>query len=69
MNIIDFLPENSFERTIIENKYIDRMNWEKICNENHSSKSRTSRYWKKGLYKLLEYEKVRKTLDEYKKSM
>lgn len=66
MQIIDFLPQESLERSIIENKYIDRMGWEKICKENNISRSPATRYWKKGLYDLLEFEKVRRIVNEYK---
>lgn len=66
MNIIDFLQENSLERSIIENRYIDRMDWNKVCKENHAGKSKAKRYWKKGLYDLLEFKKVRQILIEYR---
>ena len=65
MNVIDFLPENSLERAIIENRYIDRMGWDRVCRENHASRSKTNRYWKKGLYTLLEFKKVKQILKEY----
>lgn len=66
INIIELLPENSLERLIIENRYIDRMEWEKVCKENHASKSKVKRYWKKGLYELLEFKRVKQILKEYK---
>lgn len=69
MNIIDLLPESTPEenlsKAIIENRYIDRMGWDRVCRENHSSRSKTSRYWKKGLYALLEFKKVKKILHDY----
>ncbi len=66
MNIIDFLPENSLERTIIENRYIDRYNWDRICRENHISRTPVIKSWRKGLYMLLEFKKVKQILKEYK---
>lgn len=69
MNIIDFLEEQEYDlsRSIIENRYIDRMGWEKIGRENHASKSKVCRYWKKGLYRLLEFKKVQNILSDYMK--
>lgn len=66
MNIIDFLPENSLERSIIENRYIDRYSWERVCLENHISRTPATKVWRKGLYMLLEFSKVKHILKEYK---
>lgn len=68
MNVIDFLDEQSLERSIIENRYIDRMGWNAVCRENHASRSKVNRYWKKGLYELLEFKKVKKILRDFQKS-
>ena len=65
LSVIDFLPENSMERSIIEHRYIDRMNWNRICKTEHISRTPGTRYWRKGLYQLLEFKKVRKILKEY----
>lgn len=66
MNVIDFLPENSLERSIIENKYIDRYDWKRVCRENHISRTPATKSWRKGLYMLLEFKRVRQILKEYK---
>ncbi len=69
MNIIDLLPEDTPEeilsKSIIENRYIDRMGWERICSENCCSRSKTYRHWRKGLTTLLGFKKVRKILHDY----
>lgn len=65
MNIVDFLPENSIERSIIENRYIDRYSWKKVCQENHISRTPATKIWRKGLYMLLGFKKVRQLLKEY----
>ncbi|MDE7300303.1 MAG: hypothetical protein K2N94_16010, partial [Lachnospiraceae bacterium] len=65
MNVIDFLPENSLERSIIENRYIDRYNWERVCRENHISRTPATKKWRKGLYMILKYGKVKEILREY----
>lgn len=73
MNIIDLLPEDAPEeilsKTIIENRYIDRMGWERVCRENHCSRSTTRRHWKKGLYSLLEFKKVKAILADYSREI
>ncbi len=66
MDVIELLPENSLEREIIENKYIDCYRWEKICIENHISKTPAVKNWKKGLYMLLESKKVRNIMSQYR---
>ncbi len=62
INIINLLPENSLERAIVENKYIDLYNWNRICQKNHISKSPAIRRWRRGIYMLLEIEEVKKIL-------
>lgn len=69
MDIIEFLPENSDERSIIEHKYIDRMSWERICAVEHISRTPATRHWRKGLYQLLEFKKVKQILKEYAKTL
>ena len=66
MNLLDFLPVDSLSRSIMENLYIDRWGWDKVCNENHISMSQAKRYWKQGLYSLLEFEKVKMIVKSFK---
>lgn len=65
MDVIDFLPENSMERAIIEHKYIDCFNWNKISMKENISRTPAIRYWRKGLYALLEFEKIQQILKDY----
>ena len=69
INIINFLPESSIERSIIENRYIDRYSWEKVCQENLISRTPATKKWRKGLYMLLEQQKVQEILKEYQKQI
>lgn len=69
MDVIEFLPENSTERSILEHKYIDRYSWEQICRVEHMSRTPATRYWRKGLYQLLEFKKVNVILHEYEKQL
>ena len=66
MNLLDYLPADSLSRAIMENLYIDRWGWDKICNENHISMSQAKRYWKQGLYKMLEFETVKIIVKNHK---
>ena len=67
MDVIEFLPENSMERAIIEHRYIDRMDWSKICRTEHISRTPATRYWRKGLYDLLEFKKVQQIVHDFEK--
>lgn len=69
MNIIDFLPESSLERAILENRYLDRYNWEQVCRENHISRTPATKKWRKALYMLLEFKKIKQILEEYKNGL
>ena len=66
MSLMDFLPVDSLSRSIMENLYIDRWGWEKVCKENHISRSQAKRYWKQGLYTLLNMEKVKEIVKGFK---
>lgn len=68
MSMIDFLPENSMERAIIEHRYIDRMKWWQICKEENISRTPATNYWRRGLYMLLEFKKVQQIVKEYAQS-
>lgn len=69
MDVIELLPENSMERSIIEHKYIDRFSWGQICKAEHISRTPGTRYWRKGLYELLEFKKVQQIVHEYEKEL
>lgn len=69
MDIIEFLPENSMERSIIEHKYIDRFSWNQICRAEHISRTPGTKHWRKGLYMLLEFKKVQQIVHEYEKEL
>ncbi len=64
--IINMMPntthEESLSRSILESRYIDRMENGEIAREINYSKNTVIRYWKKGLYTLLEFKKVQTLL-------
>lgn len=63
--IISFLPDNTIEKLIFEHKYIDCMNWDKICRIENITKTPAVHHWRKGLYRLLEFKKIKKMIEEY----
>lgn len=69
MDVIEFLPENSMERAVIEHRYIDRSSWGQICKTENISRTPATRYWRKGLYELLEFKKVQQIVHEYEKGL
>lgn len=69
MDVIEFLPENSMERSVIEHRYIDRFSWDKVCRVEHISRTPAIRYWRKGLYALLEFKRITQVLHDYKQEL
>lgn len=65
LDVIELLDDYTPERAIIENRYIDRMKWDKLCIENNFSKSHAIRYWKKGLDELLQKKRTRDIMKRY----
>lgn len=66
MEILDYLPENELERNILEARYIDCYSWNKTCRIVSLTRSPANEHLKAGLYKLLEFKKVQKILEDYK---
>ncbi len=62
MDVLELLPEESMERTILELRHIDCRPWEEICNTIYFSRSQCFRYYNKGLDALLAIDKVRRIL-------
>lgn len=65
MAVIELLPDNSMERIIIEHRYIDRMSWDKITIHENIGRTPAIRWWRKGMFELLENDSVRKILKDY----
>lgn len=65
MKIMDFLPTDSTERSILECRHIDCLSWKQVCKEVHLSRSSANDYYDKGINKLLEYKKVQVTIQEF----
>ena len=53
MDMIDILPQNSMERTVVEMRHIDCKPWEKIAQAVHMSRSRVFDYYNAALDTLL----------------
>ena len=67
-DIIDFLDTNDTGRIILEYRYIDSLTWWKIERLENLSKTTLVYIWRKTLYKLLEYPKVRQVVEDYRKT-
>lgn len=68
MKIMDFLPTDSIERSILEYRHIDCLSWKQVCKEVHLSRSSANDYYDKGISKLLEFKKVQVTIQEFASS-
>ena len=65
MDMIDLLPQNSMERTVVEMRHIDCKPWEKIAQAVHMSWSRVFDYYNAALDTLLTYKRTEKLLGDY----
>lgn len=65
LDVIELLDDNTPERGIIESRYIDRMGWDKVCQENNFSRTHAIRYWKKGLDDLLSKKRTKDIMKKY----
>ena len=65
MDMIDLLPQNSMERTVVEMRHIDCKPWEKIAQAVHMSRSRVFDYYNAALDTLLAYKRTEKLLGDY----
>ena len=64
MDIMDYLPEESTEREILELKHIDCLKWERIQAEAHLSRSPCYEYYRKGIELLLKNKRVQKIVED-----
>ena len=64
MDLIDVLPANSTERTVVEMRHIDCRGWDKIAEALYMSRSNVFNYYNAAL-DILENKRNRKLLEEY----
>lgn len=64
MDIMDYLPEESTEREIIELKHIDCLKWERIQLEANLSRSPCYDYYNRGIKILLQNKRVQKIVKD-----
>lgn len=67
MDMIDLLPQNSMERTVVELRHIDCKGWEQIAREVYLSRSAVFNYYNAALDLLLSYKRAGKLVEEYTK--
>lgn len=65
MDIIDLLPRNSMERTVVELRHIDCKSWEQIAREVYMSRSAVFNYYNTALERLMQYKRTRKLVEDY----
>lgn len=65
MDLIDLLPQNSMERTVVELRHIDCKSWERIASELYLSRSAIFNYYNNALETLLEYKRTRKLVADF----
>lgn len=65
MDIIDLLPRNSMERTVVELRHIDCKSWEQIAREVYMSRSAVFNYYNAALEHLVQYKRTRKLVEDY----
>lgn len=66
--IIGFLDTHDIGRMILEYRYIDYLPWWKIAMFEKKSKTTLVYIWRKTLYRLLEFPKIRQIVEEFKKT-
>lgn len=64
MDALDYLPQNSLERDICEERHLDMMDWQAIAAEIPMSVSQCHRVYSKALDTLLAYPRIRKEVEE-----
>ncbi len=65
MNIMDFLPLDSVERTILESRHIDCLSWKDVMQEVHMTRTPCNKHYNKALDTLLEYKRIQKLIEDY----
>jgi len=65
MDMIDLLPQNSMERTVVELRHIDCKSWEQIAREVYMSRSAVFNYYNAALERLMKYKRTRKLVEDY----
>lgn len=66
MDIMDFLPEDSTERAVLELRHIDCKPWKDVVKDMNLTRTPCNDYYNKGLVKLLGFKKVMKLINDYK---
>ena len=66
MDVLEFLPQDSVEREIMEMRHIDCKPWNEIMRTIHLSRAPCFRRYSTGLEWLYTYKKVRTTLAEFR---
>ena len=66
LEVINFLPDDSVTKDIMEMLHLNDMTWKEICGTLHLSRSTCHRYYAEALDTLLGHKRVRELLDAHK---
>lgn len=67
MDLIDLLPVNSIERTVVEMRHIDCKGWERIARETYLSRSAVFNHYNAALDHLLGYRRTEKLVGDFQR--
>lgn len=65
MDLIDLLPANSMERTVVELRHIDCKGWDQIAREVYLSRSAVFIHYNNALDQLLTYKRTKKLVEGF----
>ena len=65
MDLVSYTPADSIERSILEMRHIDCMEWTEIARHVHMTRTPCNKYYKKGLQEILGNKRARKILHDY----
>lgn len=66
MDLIDLLPPDTMERTVVEMRHIDCKGWDQIAREVYMSRSAVFNYYNAALEKLLQFKRTKKLLGDFR---
>lgn len=69
MDVLDYLEEASVERAILECRYLDCMDWNRIAKKMNLSRSSCNSHWNAGIERLLKFKRIQKIVQDYKEQI
>lgn len=63
--VTEILPFDAMERAIIEYRHIDCLSWKEVCEKMNLSRTPCTKYYRKGIEKLVKDQRVKTILEKY----